>query len=147
MRASCRFGCETAEGYIVEKSGQDMVHCSRCKKHQYNAPRTETGRAVRTVQTTHAAIKPRLRAEVLMRAHWRCETCFRNPGTAAEELHVAHFLSVADGHTLGLTDAQINSSENLLCMCSECNLGLGRESIPTWLAVGIIRARTAGAKK
>lgn len=145
MRSVCQ--CGSAEGTLTETGAQDVVRCARCNKFQYNAPRTETGKAVRSVSTTHAAIGPKRRAEILLRANWRCECCGRKPEKPTDELHVGHAVSVADGHAQGLGDDEINSDENLLAMCSECNLGLGRESIPAWLAAGIIKARTAGAKK
>lgn len=60
----------------------------------------------------------------------------------AQATHIGHLLSVAEGHRQGLDDAQINSAENLAAMCDECNLGLGAEVIPLWLAVAIVKART-----
>jgi hypothetical protein len=41
----------------------------------------------------------------------------------------------------GLKDEEINSDENLACMCEECNLGIGKESLPLRIAVAIIARR------
>ncbi len=139
MRSVCV--CGSKEGSITETGAQDVVRCAACNKFQYNAPRVETGKAVRSVSTTHAAISPRLRAEILMRAGWRCQCCGRQPTKATEELHVSHCVSVASGHELGLTDDQINNAENLMASCAECNLGLGKETVPVWLLVAALMAR------
>lgn len=136
MRAPCKFGCPTTKGHIVAVGLQDVVRCSLCNKAQYNAPRTETGRAPRTVQSTHEAIRPNQRARVLQRAHGRCEQC-----GSTELLHVGHTLSVADGHAQGLSDQEINSDDNLIALCAECNLGMGKRSMPLWLVVSLLRKR------
>jgi 5-methylcytosine-specific restriction endonuclease McrA len=137
MRCPCKYGCGTTDGYLEPKNGQDMIYCRECRKHQYNAPKAETGRATRSVSTTHEAIKPKQRARIVLRANHRCELCH-----ADRILHVGHLLSVAEGHKQGLSDTQINSDENLAAMCEECNLGLSDETIPQWLAVAIVKART-----
>jgi 5-methylcytosine-specific restriction endonuclease McrA len=115
---------------------QDCVFCD-CGAFQYNAPRVETGRAVRTVKTVHDAIKPKTRRDVLLRASLACELCH----SWTKELHVGHLVSVADGITHGLTDDEINSEANLCAMCAECNLGLGKETVPLRLAVAMVMAR------
>ena len=137
MRQACK--CGSMDGSITETGAQDVVRCSACNAFVYNAPRTETGKAVRSVSTTHDAIKPGLRARVLERANRACEIC-RSIG---KPLHVGHFLSVKDGHAQNLSDAQINSEHNLCALCDECNLGGAANAIPTWLAAGIVRARAA----
>lgn len=142
MRASCRYGCETDSGYIETKNGQDCVFCRKYRKHQYNAPKTETGRAARTVQTVHAAIKPNQRARILERANRHCELCGRQ-----DELHVGHLLSVKAGLVDGLTELEINSDENLCAMCAECNLGLGKKPLPVRLMVALLMARTKHASE
>jgi 5-methylcytosine-specific restriction endonuclease McrA len=116
---------------------QDTVRCKACGRFCYNAPRVETGLKPRTVRTTHEAIRPALRARIILRANGACEACHRGDG----ELHVGHWVSVADGHAAGLTDEQINSEDNLLALCAECNLGLGRETIPLRLVLAAVMAR------
>ena len=134
LRAPC--SCGGTEGRIETRNGQDCVFCSSCNKWQYNAPKTETGRAVRSVSTVHEAIRPAVRARVLLRANRHCELC-----GAERELHVGHLLSVADGVRGGLADAEINGEENLAAMCVECNLGLGANPVPLRLMVALVLAR------
>lgn len=136
MRARCRY-CGATEGRIETRNGQDCVYCLACGKHQYNAPKTETGRAERTVTTIHNGIKPKQRARIIERATGRCELC-----GARGNLHVGHLVSVKDALRLELTDAEINSDENLAAMCDECNLGIGENPVPLRLAIAMVMART-----
>lgn len=139
MRASCA-ACGSVFGTITETGAQDVVRCV-CGKFQYNAPRVETGKAVRSITTVHNGIKPKQRAEIIMRAGLRCEACKRSPIKPTDELHVGHGVSVKDGLAMGMTEAELNSNENLLALCSECNIGLGSETVPLWLMVAIVVAR------
>jgi 5-methylcytosine-specific restriction endonuclease McrA len=138
MRTPCRCGC--VEGLLFERGTQDVVRCARCKRHCYNAPRVETGKAVRTVQTVHAAIKPKQRARIIELATGRCQLCGKGPDSGAT-MHVAHLVSVKQGLANGLTETELNSDENLVCACDECNLGLGKETISLRLALSIQMAR------
>lgn len=135
MRKPCA-KCGCGEGNITETGAQDVVRCASCHAFAYNAPRTETGKAVRSVQTTHAAIKPALRARVIERDCGHCVAC-----GSVTNLHVGHVVSVADGHDLGLSDADINSTENLVTLCAECNLGWGQRSMRVNLYVAILIRR------
>jgi 5-methylcytosine-specific restriction endonuclease McrA len=135
MRKPC--SCGNADGVIRPTGGQDCVYCAACSRFQYNAPRTETGREKRSVSTVHSALKPKRRAQVLLRANGACELCH----TSGAELHVGHLLSVDDALKSGLTDEEINSLDNLCAMCAECNLGLGKETVPLRLAVSMVMAR------
>ena len=137
MRAPCP-SCDCMIGRIEERNGQDTVRCNACDRHCYNAPRVETGRAQRSSSTVHAAIKPKQRARILMRASSKCEVC-----GARGILHVAHIISVDSGLNFGLTEVEINDDENLLCMCEQCNLGLGKEPMPLRVAIAVLRARLA----
>lgn len=123
MREPCKRCGETA-GVVATKNGQDTVRCAGCGVHCYNAPKVETGRATRTVTTVHNGIKPKQRSRVLERWGNRCAVC-----GATSDLHVGHALSVVDGLALGLTERVLNSDANLIAMCAECNLGLGRTSL------------------
>jgi len=76
----------------------------------------------------------------LERATGRCELC----GSRAE-LHVGHLLSAEAGLRHGLTEATLNSDENLAAMCAACNLGIGKEVVPLRLAIAMLLARV-GAK-
>jgi hypothetical protein len=136
MRAACR-KCGHGYGSIETRNGQDCVWCGNCGAFQYNAPKTETGRAPRTVTTIHNGIKAGQRARILLRASGSCELCH----AANKPLHAGHLLSVNEGMKLGLTEAEINSDENLAAMCDECNLGLSDQPIPLRLLVAILKAR------
>lgn len=111
--------------------------------HCYNAPRTETGRAVRSVTTVHKQIKPSLRAKILQRDNHRCVLCH----SIGIPLHVGHIVSVEAGMATGLTDAEINDEENLIAQCEECNLGQGAQPIPLRTAIAILRARITWRNK
>lgn len=136
LRRSCA-ACNGTEGRIETKNGQDCVYCATCGRWQYNAPKTETGREVRTVTTVHEGIKPKQRARILLRASGRCELC----GKSDSPLHVGHLLSVKHGLMQGLTELELNDDENLAAFCDECNLGLGDEPVPLRLAIAITMAR------
>lgn len=140
LRQAC-LCCACTTGKIETRNGQDCVFCFGCGRFQYNAPKTETGRKARSIQTTHALIRPATRARVLMRASGRCELCGAKPNGQDGGLHVGHLLSVKDGHAHGLTDSEINGDENLAAFCAECNLGMGEETVPLRLAVAIVLAR------
>ncbi len=140
LRAPCK-RCGSTTGNIQTKppvpGGQDCVYCD-CGAFQYNAPKTETGRKQRSVQTTHEAIKPNQRARIILRANGRCELC--GVGADVARLDVGHLLSVDDGHKQGYPDELINSDENLAAMCDQCNLGLGKQTLPLRLAFAIFMA-------
>ena len=140
MRAPCR-KCGTTAGRIEERGAQDCVWCAtpECNTFQYNAPRVETGKKVRSTRTVHEGITAKVRARVLTRANRHCELC----GKSAEvsPLQVGHLLSVDSGVTLGFTELQLNDEENLCAMCDECNLGLGKEPVPLRFVVALLMAR------
>jgi 5-methylcytosine-specific restriction endonuclease McrA len=135
MRKRC--SCGSGLGYLTEVGGQDIVRCLVCGRHCYNAPRTETGRAVRSVTTVHNGVKPKLRSKILERDGHRCVLC------KAEDkpLHAGHVVSVEAGLAIGLSDDEINDEENLIAVCDECNLGQGSQPISLSVAIRILRAR------
>lgn len=137
MRKACY--CGSFDGFITETGAQDVVRCLRCNKWQYNAPRTETGKRARSTSTVHAAIKPKRRAAILERATGRCELCGKRPESSA--LHVGHLVSVGAGLANGLTDQELNDPENLAAFCDECNLGMGKQTVPLRLAIALVMAR------
>lgn len=53
MRAPCK--CGHAIGKITRLCGQDLMHCEKCKRYQYNAPRSETGLPKRLSEGTFVA--------------------------------------------------------------------------------------------
>lgn len=139
MRDPC-MRCSGTSGRIETKGGQDCVYCA-CGKFQYNAPKTETGRKVRTVSTTHEAISPKQRSRVIERANCHCERCGKSAAASVTGLQVGHILSVEEGHAQGLPDSIINSDENLIAECDECNLGHGKGVLPVRLLVALLVAR------
>jgi len=141
LRKPCG-SCSSNDGHYVIKSGQSVVYCE-CGKYQgYNAPKTETGLKARSVSTTHSSIKPKLRARILERANRRCELCGKPADKSTTGLHVGHVLSVKTAHESGLSDSEINSDENLIAECDECNLGHGKNALPLRLLVAILIARS-----
>jgi 5-methylcytosine-specific restriction endonuclease McrA len=135
MRAPCK-KCGASSWFITETGAQDVVRCAACDAYAYNAPRVETGKAVRSVSTTHAAIKPKQRARVIERDCGHCVAC-----GATDDLHVGHVVSVRDGHDVNMTDDEINSDENLVALCAACNLGWGQRSMRVNLYVAILIRR------
>lgn len=136
LRNPCK-RCGSLSGRIETKGNQDCVYCD-CGTFQYNAPKTETGREVRTVERVHKSIRPKDRASVLMRANGRCELC-----GSRINLHVGHLLSVEAGLRLGMNELQLNDPENLCAMCEACNLGVGKEPIPARFLMALVLARIA----
>lgn len=77
-----------------------------------------------------------------MRASSKCEVC-----GARDRLHVGHIVSVEVGLHFGLTEVELNDDENLLCLCEECNLGMGAEPMPMRVAIVVLRARISWRDK
>lgn len=146
MRRPC-VKCGCLDGRIESRNHQDCVFCLDCGAFQYNAPRTETGKEQRTVSTVHENVKPSVRSEILARDGFACIFCHKRD----RDLHIGHILSVKSALELEksgwltrpFTDEMINSTENLAAMCEECNLGLGRETVPLYLIIGIFLDRIA----
>jgi len=137
MRTCVRKDCQCTV-FVLTKNGPHTEEiCQDCGQWQQRFSKIQTGEKRRSVQTTHAAIKPGQRSRILERASVRCEIC----GAMNVIMHVGHFFSVADATDAGWTDKEINSDENLYCSCEECNLGQGRKPISLRLAIAIVRAR------
>lgn len=140
LRKPC--SCGSTTGRIEERGAQDCVFCS-CGRFQYNAPRVETGKAVRTVATVHNGISTKQRARILLRDGNACSICHAKD----KHLHVGHLLSVDVGLSMGLTEVELNDDENLAAMCDECNLGIGNTPLPLRLCVAILRSCVRGLGK
>ena len=141
MREPCR-KCGSNRGRIAPRGSQDCVFCE-CGAFQYNAPKTETGRAPVTVTAAHEAIKPRQRARILLRDGRACVICHR----IDRPLHVGHLLSVDAGLSVGLTIRELNDDCNLAAMCDACNLGLGNEPVPLRICAAILSLTLKGMQK
>ena len=127
MRAPCR-RCESLDGEIRPTNGQDCVFCLGCGLHAYNAPRTETGRAVRSL-ASRPDIKPRQRARIFARDGFACLVCRHTD----RPLVIGHLISVHEGRELGMADTDLFADENLAAFCEEDNAGLHENSVPSHL--------------
>ncbi len=124
LRAACKH-CGGVDGRIEPTNGQNCVFCIGCGKHAYNAPKVETGEAVRHV-SDRPEIKPSKRARIIARDGFKCLHC----GIQAKDtiVHVGHLVAVKEGRDFGLTDAELFDDANLIALCEACNLGQGRRS-------------------
>jgi 5-methylcytosine-specific restriction endonuclease McrA len=136
LRNQC--ACGSSTGYIIEKNGQDVVRCVTCDNWDHNAPRVETGRAIRSV-STRPTIKPKRRFRLLERDGNTCVSCHRG----GVPLHLGHLISVEDGHQHGIPDELIWHDWNLAPFCDECNLGLGRSTVAVHLMWRCLMVRLA----
>lgn len=124
MRAPCR--CGQHDGYIVERGAQDVVRCRACDAYQYCAPRTETGKATRSVRS-NPTVAPSKRDRVLKRSDYACVQCGRRAPDV--QLHMGHLISVDAGREHGIPEVLIWHDFNLAAFCDECNLGLGSQPV------------------
>ena len=124
LRKPCE-ACGETVGVIVPKNGQNVVRCASCDRAAYNAPKSETGEAPRSVSRT--GLKPKQRYRIVERAGWRCELC--NADLKDVGFHIDHLVSVADCREYGLSQEDIDSDDNLVAACEECNLGKGSRSV------------------
>jgi hypothetical protein len=137
--------CDNTTGVVITVGPQDTVRCTVCNHFLYCAPKTETGRAVRSTSTVHAAIKPKQRSRIIERANTRCERCGKPAAASVTGLHVGHILSVDDGIKHGLANDVINSDDNLLAECDECNGGHSKGALPVRLFIALLMTRHAEA--
>jgi hypothetical protein len=116
MREPCRL-CGSWLGKLKTKGGQDCIYCE-CGRHNYNAPKVETGRAVRRL-SERPDIKPSRKWRILDTHGHRCVAC----GEHEKHLQIAHLISREDADRHGFLDEIIDSDLNLVPMCAECNSG------------------------
>jgi 5-methylcytosine-specific restriction endonuclease McrA len=135
MRSACK-ECGSTEGTLRPTNGQNCVYCNGCNRLAYNAPKSETGEAVRSLRT-RPDISPSKRARILDRDNHTCVACHRSK----VPLDVGHLLSVSEGRIHGLTDEELWHDENLAAMCASCNSGYSSRSVSLRLAIHL-RART-----
>jgi len=134
MRGPCP-DCGAPDGVIKTVNGQDTVRCACCKRFCYNAPKSETGRAVRSL-SQRRNIKPRLRKEIFLRDGNSCIIC-----RSIDRPEVGHLISIADGAKYGIDFDLLHSEENLAVMCATCNNGIGDETVPIRLIVKAFMVR------
>lgn len=135
----CPF-CDEQTSTVREKAPHYGLYCDN-----HEPPRlirwigkAELGLSQRSV-STRKGIKAAQRSRIMQRDSYRCQTC----GRAQPEviLNVGHIISVHDGKDLGLADREINDDENLLTQCEECNLGLGKQTMPIRFVANVLMAR------
>lgn len=135
LRSPCK--CGSWYGRIDTRGGQDCVFCAECGGWQYNAPRLETGRDVRSL-STRPGITPSQRFRVLDAHGHQCVSC-----GATGSLQLDHLISRDDAERAGCLDELIDSEWNLAPMCPECNSGkrsLGTASIRLMYRCLLIKA-------
>jgi hypothetical protein len=123
MRSPCSY-CGGTDGRLEVRGGQNCVFCVGCGQWCYNAPKAETGEAVRSL-ASRPEIKPSQRTRVFSRDGYACLCCHATDRT----LVVGHLISVAQGHELGMSDSELFADENLAAFCEECNAGQGAKSV------------------
>jgi 5-methylcytosine-specific restriction endonuclease McrA len=134
MRNPCP-KCDTPDGIIETVNGQDTVRCAWCTAFCYNAPKTETGRGIRSL-SQRPNIKPRLRKEIFLRDGGSCIIC-----RSIDRPEVGHLISIADGAKYGIEFDLLHSDENLAVMCATCNNGISDETVPIRLIVKAFMVR------
>jgi len=142
-RSDCP-NCNTREAALIPRGGQNTVRCANCGSLLYNAPKTETGEARRTVATVRQGLKPSQQARIFDRDHARCVLC----GRGDVPLTVGHLPSVADGFALGASERELADDCNLAAMCEACNSGLGSSSVmpATYFRIMLMLVRAARAE-
>ena len=118
MRSPCS-ACGEMKGRIEVRGGQNCVFCVGCGQWSYNAPKAETGEAIRSL-SSRPRIKPKQKARILSRDGYACLCCHATD----RPLVIGHLVSVHDGPGVGMTDADLNHDENLAPFCEECNAGV-----------------------
>lgn len=97
------------------------------------------------MQTTRVEVKPKQRSRIIDRANQRCERCGKPAAVCKTGMHVGHIVSQEEGRKFGLSVEQINSDENLIAECDECNSGHGKGCLPLRNYIAILAARTKNA--
>jgi hypothetical protein len=62
-------------------------------------------------------------------------------------LDVGHLISGDDGHALGISDAELDSDDNLAAMCAAYNSGLSSATLPPRLLAAALWARSDQGKR
>jgi hypothetical protein len=140
LREPCP-SCNCEYGHIHPRNGQQCVYCRECKRFLYNAPKRELGMDPTPVRT--GPVSPTKRYAVIIRAHSHCELCGRDVSDAI--LHIGHIISEDNVRELGLPMHLCDHIDNLFCLCDECNLGMGKRSLPLHdLLIRVLKLHNAG---
>lgn len=139
LRKPCQY-CGSTSGEIRPKGGQDVVYCECGKYAGYNAPRVETGRAVRSL-SSRQGLTPGQRHRILEAHDFSCISCGRRPPDV--ELQIDHLISRHDAEAAGCLDELIDSEDNLAPQCAECNSGKGRSTVSIRMMHRVLQVRDA----
>ncbi len=135
LREPCK-QCGTKRGKGPQKvNGQNTVRCAVCRRFQYNAPKSETGEAVRSIRSRED-VDSFQRARIFERDGAICGLCARRSPDVI--LHVAHLISVADCIEYGFGSVDYNDDANLFVACEECNLGQGAKTYAPTMLIRLI---------
>lgn len=114
IKYDCKYGRTTYERRFGSWRKALEVFVTFANEQNFENPNNET-----KIDNKHKTSRfPNLsqRFNVLKKANFKCENCGRGPATTQGlELHVDHYIPYSKG---GET-----VRENLICLCSECNLG------------------------
>jgi 5-methylcytosine-specific restriction endonuclease McrA len=114
--------------------------CQACGKHNGFAKKKPEDKRSATLRGN---IKPNQRSRIIQRAKTRCECCGRPASATGVGLHVGHVVSIDAGVKAGVSLEVLNSDENLIAECEECNLGHGRAPLPMAVFIAILMTRQA----
>lgn len=147
VRRRCQ-RCNSDIATVTPNGPHLAATCATCGVFIYNAPRHEFGLATRPVSENRKEIRPKRRAAILARDNGRCVLCGRAAADGVA-LTIGHLLSVDEGVALGADRDLLNDDLNLAAMCDTCQLGLGRQSVPVVVYLGLLllyaeRARRDG---
>lgn len=141
-RSACPL-CYGRTAYITETGAQDVVRCIQCDAFLYNAPRHETGKAVRPVSDGRSTIKPAVRWRVLERFNHSCVGC----GATDVILHIDHIIPLAAAAEYDFIDLELLEDEvNLTALCEVCNLGKSDSFPSIRLMYRCLQVHQAGRK-
>ena len=132
-----------ADAIIRDNGPHREARCSHCHRHIKNVSKAELGEPKRSA-TLRGTIKPGQRSRIIQRAKLRCECCGRPASATGVGLHIGHVVGIEEGTQAGVSAEVLNSDENLIAECEECNLGHGRAPLPMSVFIAILMARKVG---
>jgi hypothetical protein len=130
--------------YLAPLLGQNRAYCTYCGQYRLNVDQLTTGQRVEDGAALHAAVPPKRKAYVFLRAGGRCELCGTRPEAGAP-LHCGHLVGVKEGQAAQIPRALLNDCMNLVALCQRCNLGLGARSFPPVVIASLLVHREAAA--
>jgi hypothetical protein len=115
--------CGQMRGF-QDRANPQKILCWECGSYCFFAKKVEIGEKPLTVSTARSSgFKPAFRFRVIERQHGRCWLC-----GADGPFHMSHLLSIDDGIKVGASPLELVDEANIVALCEECNLGMGRVS-------------------